>query len=741
MASAKVSCSRERGTPLALQEVSSMAAFVIQGGPLLRELPETQVGKLGSLVTSRSIAKFPVQENSLDSSSTCVCLVAAFVGAALLARRFSLSRPRGVRAFWSGSQHLSRSATCLHARKRKRHAFWYNEDLSKAPRWLPGWKEEKLKQTDDDDDEEEQKEDAFPEGRTPTESLPKFMTYEFWKKMPGGLRCRSPRYWKMYFNEDGTAPKYDRFKYHSLAEAIDIIFSFYESAPNDAHDSSLEIAMFMALDAKYPDQQIRMKVKLPNGAGKQKRVAVFCPPAEEEEALESGATIAGKTLQDELVAEEFNFDVLIAKPAMMPALAKLGKILGPRKLMPSPKSGTLVTDIKTGIEAWASGGTVELRNNDNMFIGCPFAKISQGKEKCLENLRGLLQQLADNAPPGAKKREEYFARMFVKGDDSPSVRIDPKEFPDHGLHTYWDISSYCAPDTSHHDQGYEKPVTGSRRLSIGRPLADYEVYRSYGLEACLCTAYGSILHETLALQLRLLAMDLDPILTHAESGDLDAMKAVLADSDSVNKRLKLRDADKRTALHRACAAGHEQIVAHLLSHRANPNVEDEEEWTPLHSAASRGSASVATLLTEAGADCDATTSSGTSALHYAASKGHDEVIRILIGAGAKVNSKDRSGGFPLLRAAGAGRLQALKILLEAQADLRCKDKSGDNAFHVAINGHHTAICEILFDRDEAEKLMKQENEDGKTAAQMLLDLAPAETRDKIKSIWREKKGG
>ena len=137
-----------------------------------------------------------------------------------------------------------------------------------------------------------------------------------------------------------------------------------------------------------------------------------------------------------------------------------------------------------------------------------------------------------------------------------------------------------------------------------------------------------------------------------------------------------------------------------------------QEWTPLHSAASRGSASMATLLTEAGSDCDATTSSGSSALHYAASKGHDEVIRILIQAGAKVNSKDRSGGFPLLRAAGAGRLQALKILLEAQADLGCKDKSGDNAFHVAINGHHAAICEILFDREEAEKLMKQENEDG-----------------------------
>ena len=166
-----------------------------------------------------------------------------------------------------------------------------------------------------------------------------------------------------------------------------------------------------------------------------------------------------------------------------------------------------------------------------------------------------------------------------------------------------------------------------------------------------------------------------------------------------------------------------------------------EDWTPLHSAASRGSASLCTRLTEACADCDAATSSGATAMHFAASKGHDDVIRILVDAGAKVNCKDRSGGVALLRAAGAGRTQALKLLLEAQADIRCKDRVGENVFHIAINGHHTSICEILFERDEAEKLMGQENEDGKTATQMLLDLLPIETRDKIKSIWREKKGG
>ena len=147
------------------------------------------------------------------------------------------------------------------------------------------------------------------------------------------------------------------------------------------------------------------------------------------------------------------------------------------------------------------------------------------------------------------------------------------------------------------------------------------------------------------------------------------------------------------------------------------------------------------LAKEARADCDAVTTSGATALHFAASKGHNDVLRTLIDAGAKVNCKDRSGGVPLLRAAGADQAQALILLLEAQADIRCKDRAGDNAFHIAINGHHTAICEVLFDRDEAEKLMKQENEDGNSPAEMLLNLAPVETRDKIKSIWREKKGG
>ncbi|CAJ1453645.1 unnamed protein product [Effrenium voratum] len=237
----------------------------------------------------------------------------------------------------------------------------------------------------------------------------------------------------------------------------------------------------------------------------------------------------------------------------------------------------------------------------------------------------------------------------------------------------------------------------------------------------------------------LTAMDLDPLLLHAEAGDVEALKAELEGEGP--KRLRCRDPDRRTALHRACANGHEEAAKLLLAQGAQAEVEDEEGWTPLHSSSSRGSHQIVHLLIEAGTDVDAVTSSGATALHFAAAKGHEEVIRTLLAARAKVNLRDRSGGTPLLRAAGAGRLGALQRLLEAQADVSCKDKAGENVFHVAINGHQVEMCDLLFERDEAEKLMTQENAEGKTAAQLLLDFTPMEVRDKIKSIWREKRGG
>jgi len=402
-----------------------MAAFAIQTQTWLQ--PHLQVGRPGGLAVSPGVAKVPAQEETCLTSNACLCLVAAFVGAAVVLRRFSPSlraRSHKAKVSW---RHGSWRRTAVAMNITKRHLQWY-DDTMRAPSWLPGRPDKEKNEEEKDEDEDE---DEFEEGPPPKGTLPGYVNFTWWMNLPIKYRCRSPAYWKMICDDKGKL-KYKYDKECTFAEAIDQIFAFYEASPIEDIDPALELAMFMGLDAKYPDQQIRMQVTLPNAIGGGKRVAVFCPPEEEAEALEMGAAIAGKTLQDELTSEEFNFDVLIAKPAMMPALAKLGKILGPRRLMPSPKSGTVVTDLKAGIEQWSAGGTVELRNNPNMFVGARFGSLSQGKEKCLENVHSLLDQMAKNAPAGAKKIEDYWIKMTMSGQSTPSVRISPKEFPSHG---------------------------------------------------------------------------------------------------------------------------------------------------------------------------------------------------------------------------------------------------------------------------------------------------------------------
>eukprot|EP00415_Alexandrium_ostenfeldii_P004057 UN4057 len=179
-----------------------------------------------------------------------------------------------------------------------------------------------------------------------------------------------------------------------------MIVSMEERAPL-RFDATMEVMMVMNLDHKFPDQQIRTAIALPHGTGKKVRVAVFCPENDEEEVKKLGATICGKELSTELAEEKINFDVLIAKPQMMPQLARLGKILGPRRLMPSPKSGTVVMDYEKGISEWL-GGKLELRTSVKSLINTVFGKVSFGRQKLAENLKVLLQEMATNAPQGAK---------------------------------------------------------------------------------------------------------------------------------------------------------------------------------------------------------------------------------------------------------------------------------------------------------------------------------------------------
>ncbi|CAE8676898.1 unnamed protein product, partial [Polarella glacialis] len=144
----------------------------------------------------------------------------------------------------------------------------------------------------------------------------------------------------------------------------------------------------------------------------------------------------------------------------------------------------------------------------------------------------------------------------------------------------------------------------------------------------------------------LLVNQQEPLLKFAEEGDLAGVQRILgeaSEADRLQKLKKLRDEDSRTALHRACAAGHKEVAAYLLSQGAVVNVEDDAGWTPLHSCASKGADVLLDLLLEAKADCDTATSTGSTALHFAASKGHQDALRSLLAAGAKRNPRDHNG--------------------------------------------------------------------------------------------------
>eukprot|EP00440_Ansanella_granifera_P061540 gb/GFBE01066720.1/.p1 GENE.gb/GFBE01066720.1/~~gb/GFBE01066720.1/.p1 ORF type:complete len:448 (+),score=112.44 gb/GFBE01066720.1/:1-1344(+) len=375
--------------------------------------------------SSRGSARFSSQESSSFSSSTMwLSMAAALAGATLSARHRFLTQSR---ALSPEAEERKRRFRLLEASRKPRRSFtrhvktYGGNGPPRAPRWLPGWQP-------DPNDEKQKNLSPLPKPRYGP-ACPPWMTYERWQTFGANVKCRSIRWWKRSFDSNGNR-RINPKETYTIAKAIDIIFDMYNDSPSEM-DPTLECMMRMALDPKYPDQQIRLNISLPHGTGQAKRVAVFCPPDEEEEVLKMGAYKAGKTLQDELEQEEFDFDVLIAKPAMMPALAKLGKILGPRRLMPSPKSGTVVQDLQAGIQNWLGGGAIELRNNSCMMVGCACGKISMGKQKCIENFRAVLKGLADKAPPGAVDKKVFWKVIYLGSTQTPSMRIAESEWPNH----------------------------------------------------------------------------------------------------------------------------------------------------------------------------------------------------------------------------------------------------------------------------------------------------------------------
>lgn len=189
-----------------------------------------------------------------------------------------------------------------------------------------------------------------------------------------------------------------------------------------------EAHISLRLDTKYADQQLRNTVILPKGTGKKIRIGVIAQGDKATEALAAGADLAGS---DELIQDILkgiiNFDRLIATPDMMPAIAKLGKILGPRGLMPSPKSGTVTADVKGAVEEFKKG-KLEYRADKSGIVHVPFGKTNFSIEDLLLNLETIQESIDKNRPSGAKGR--YWKSFYICSTMGPSISIDINNFRD-----------------------------------------------------------------------------------------------------------------------------------------------------------------------------------------------------------------------------------------------------------------------------------------------------------------------
>jgi len=203
----------------------------------------------------------------------------------------------------------------------------------------------------------------------------------------------------------------------SVEDAVALI----KANANAKFDESVEIAMNLGVDPRHADQMVRGTVTLPNGTGKSVRVAVFARGAKAEEALAAGADIVGaEDLMETVQGGTINFERCIATPDMMPIVGRLGKVLGPRNLMPNPKVGTVTMDVTEAVKA-AKGGQVQFRAEKAGVVHAGVGKASFDADKLAENIRAFVDAVSKAKPAGAKGA--YMKRVSLSSTMGPGVSV------------------------------------------------------------------------------------------------------------------------------------------------------------------------------------------------------------------------------------------------------------------------------------------------------------------------------
>jgi large subunit ribosomal protein L1 len=210
----------------------------------------------------------------------------------------------------------------------------------------------------------------------------------------------------------------DRSKSYSLPEALKLVKSLSKAK----FDETVELSINLGIDPRHADQMVRGLTSLPNGTGKTVRVGVFARGAKADEALAAGADVVGSDdLAEKVQAGDIQFDRCIATPDMMGVVGRLGKILGPRGLMPNPRLGTVTMDVKGAVSA-AKGGQVEFRAEKAGIIHAGIGKISFDEDKLLENAKALADAVIRAKPTGAKGT--YVKSVAVSSTMGPGVKVD-----------------------------------------------------------------------------------------------------------------------------------------------------------------------------------------------------------------------------------------------------------------------------------------------------------------------------